>query len=809
MEKSSSVPGSNIVQGVKKQQVVVSSSIQQVKSQDGASSSLKQTHLQSPLVSQPPVTLGASRGFLNALIEASKREINQQGNVRRDAVGAQPQKVAQKQVPVPAKSKHGEKKAESKVSRGEISQSLGEKTESSSYQGKREKSVVNGNLTEVKAAEVLGKNAASDAVILRQEAASDAPEGNTESSDTESEADDSSGSDSGSSSGDSDEESSSSSEGSSESGSESGTESGTGSESGSDSSDSGSEEEGSETGDTMSTEDGTDIVQNNDAALKDVTIEHINNSENADRMSEHGNVVNSSSIPVPTLEQVLPLVSSASENTALERLKDTSKNMDTTSQVGNKESPNFHDIVGDTERETEGKTTHTVPGGNHENAASESEDVKAESGETSTKAPEVANATPESKDDNTEDGSDDDDDSESSTQDDDDDGDDISESDTEDEESGEDESSGDDDGEDDDEEGSSIPESCTEETTEDSDTQGENENQRASTTNGTSGGTTGEASGNTASEIHDETLLKQKTEQIADKLISACNNSQNSSVKSGPMDSASSELSLSEFVTLDALDEDSLFHGIDENELTTGKQNEGAGGGKLLQRETIARSSPRKQPSVKLRELNNVQRSHGEKSSLKQSRKSKSRSRSRDRRGRGTPREKSRNPRTSVKNRRKCENNSAEAELKVNAAESSRNTSIEDKVLPAGKENDIASSLEEGEIEDSLESSYELRRSPRKHPSSHRREGPDGRGSRSSLKRRLTSPPGTGKRTRRRSPDRTTRSNPRSRRRLEPADLRRDGSGHSPSDRAGHRDSSRRDTKHDVRSSRSGKFSLQ
>ena len=226
--ESSSVPqvkkqseGYNIVQGVKKQQVVESSSVQQVKSQDGASSSLQQARLQSPLVSQPSVTLGASRGFLNALIEASKREINQQSNVSGEAMGVQSQKVAQKQAPVSAKSKLGEKKAESQVPRAETSQIMGEKTEVNSDLGKTEKSIVMGNLTEVKAAEILGENSASDAVILRQDAASDAPEGSTETSDTESEADDSSGSDSGSSSGDSDEESSSS-EGSSESGSESG-----------------------------------------------------------------------------------------------------------------------------------------------------------------------------------------------------------------------------------------------------------------------------------------------------------------------------------------------------------------------------------------------------------------------------------------------------------------------------------------------------------------------------------------------------------------------------------------------------------
>ena len=365
VRESGSVPqvkqhseGSNIVQGVKKQQVVESSPVQPVKSQDGASSSLQQARFQSPLVSQPGVTLGASRGFLNALIEASKREINQQGNVSGDAVGAQPQKVAKKRATVPAKFKHQEKKGESQGPRADTSQSIGERPASNSEQGKTEKSVVTGNLTEVKAAEVLGENAASDAMILRQEAAwdaviprqdaaSDAPEGSTECSDTESEADDSSDSDSGSSSGDSDEESSSS-EGSSESGSESGT----GSESGSDSSDS---EEGSETGDTMSTEDGTDNVQKSEAALKDATVEHIeNSSDNTARMSEHGNLVNSSNIPTLSLEPVLPLVNSASEKTALELSKDTSEHMDTTSQVENEESPNFQNVV-DTERETEGK----------------------------------------------------------------------------------------------------------------------------------------------------------------------------------------------------------------------------------------------------------------------------------------------------------------------------------------------------------------------------------------------------------------------------------------------------------------------
>ena len=460
-----------------------------------------------------------------------------------------------------------------------------------------------------------------------------------------------------------------------------------------------------------------------------------------------------------------------------------------------------------------GKNTHTVPdsicsGENHEYEEPKSEDVKVQSVDTDAEVQEVENATTESKDDNTEDGSDDDDsDDESSTEDDDDDGDDISESDTEEEseeDTQEDETSGDDD-DDEDDEGSSIPESCTEENTEDSDTQDEKENQCASTGNDTSGGTMHcEASGNTGSEIQDETLLRQKTEQIADKLISACSNSQNSSVKSGLMDSASSEFSLSEFVTLDALDEDSLFRGIDESELTADKRKGGTRGVKSLQPETIARSSPRKQQSEKLRELNNVQSSRREKSSVKRTRKSKSRSPSRDRRGRGTPREKSRNSRTPVKNRKICEKrNSAEAELEVNASESSKSSSVEEKVLAAGKENDIASSLEEGEIEDSLESSCELRRSPRKHPSSHRKAS-DGRGSRGSVKRRLASPPGRSKRTRRRSPDRTTRSSPRSRRRLEPTDLRGEGSGHSPSDRAGHRDSNRRDNKRDGRSSRSG-----
>ena len=263
----------------------------------------------------------------------------------------------------------------------------------------------------------------------------------------------------------------------------------------------------------MSTEDGTDNVQNNEAALKDV--EHINSSENTDKMGGHGNVVNSSNIPAPALEPVLPLVNSASENTALELPKDKSKNMDTTSQVDNKESPNVHNVVEGTERETEGKNTHTVPdsicsGENLEYEESKSEDVvKEQSVETGTKTPEINIATTESKDDNTEDGSDDDDsdddDDESSTQDDDGD-DDVSESDTEEEESGEDESSGDDDDDDEDEEGSSIPETCTEENTEDSDTQGENDNeneiQGAGTSNDTSGGTMHcEASGNTGSEI--------------------------------------------------------------------------------------------------------------------------------------------------------------------------------------------------------------------------------------------------------------------------------------------------------------------
>ena len=116
--ESSSVPhvkkqgeGSKIVQGVKKQHVVVTSTVQQVKSQDGASSLLQQAHLQIPLVSQPSVTLGASRGFLNALIEASKWEINQQGNVSGEAMGVHSQIVAQKQAPVSAKSKLGEKES--------------------------------------------------------------------------------------------------------------------------------------------------------------------------------------------------------------------------------------------------------------------------------------------------------------------------------------------------------------------------------------------------------------------------------------------------------------------------------------------------------------------------------------------------------------------------------------------------------------------------------------------------------------------------------------------------------------------------
>ena len=140
---------------------------------------------------------------------------------------------------------------------------------------------------------------------------------------------------------------------------------------------------------------------------------------------------------------------------------------------------------------------------------------------------------------------------------------------------------------------------------------------------------------------------------------------------------------------------------------------------------------------------------------------------------------------------------------RVNASVSSKSSSVEEKVLAAGKENDIASSLEEGEIEDSLESSYELRRSPRKHPSSHHREGTDSRDSRGSVKRRLASPQGRSKRTRR-SPDRTTRGSPRSRRRLEPTDLRGESSGHSPSSRLGLRDSNRRGSKRDGRSSRSG-----
>ena len=649
---------------------------------------------------------------------------------------------------------------------------------------------------------VLAVNAASDAEMPAVDAVPDPETSDTESETDDSSGSDS-GSSSGDSGEESSSEDSSGSGSESETGSDSPSESETGSDSGSESSGSEEEgSETMSTADEANTMQKNEIaLKENDVTTERVDKNSENTekvTENSNLLnSRPGNISN------PILDPVLPIVNDASKKTAVELLKGTSEKLDTFSQIDEKESLNLHSVVKVTEREARGKTTYAVLNSigsrdKDEHAESESEDVKVESLEISTNIQEGGNATAESQDDNTEDGSDNDDDSESSTQDDDDE-DGASESDTEEESSGDDddddeevsdtqaenknenqgastnngistsgevmlsenmaatqddddddgasesdtegESSDDDDGSDD--EGSSMPENCTEENTDDSDTQVENKNQNqgASINNGTS--TSGEvmhsgANENTGSETHDENSLKQKTEVIADKLISACDNSQNSSVKSGPADSASSELSLSEFVVLDALDEDSLFQGIDESELTDDKSKGGTRGGKSLQQEN-PRLPPGNQPSEKLKELNNVLSSKSKQSSVKRRRKSKSRSPSRDRRGRGTPRKKARDPKTPTKNKKKCEEICARAEQKMNVSKS-KDSSVAENVLPIGKENDIASSLEEGEIEDSLESSYKVRRSPRKHPSSHR-EGTGSRGSRGGVKRRFASPP--------------------------------------------------------------------
>ena len=92
-------------------------------------------------------------------------------------------------------------------------------------------------------------------------------------------------------------------------------------------------------------------------------------------------------------------------------------------------------------------------------------------------------------------------------------------------------------------------------------------------------------------------------------------------------------------------------------------------------------------------------------------------------------------------------------------------------------------SLEEGEIDDSFDSLSEVRRSPRKHPSSQRdrdqRLHSDSRSSRGSVKRRLDSPPSRAKRTRL-SPARNHDSSRSSK--LRPNEALREGriSSHSP-----------------------------
>ena len=90
--------------------------------------------------------------------------------------------------------------------------------------------------------------------------------------------------------------------------------------------------------------------------------------------------------------------------------------------------------------------------------------------------------------------------------------------------------------------------------------------------------------------------------------------------------------------------------------------------------------------------------------------------------------------------------------------------SVKEGVVTGGVGEDRAgvSSLEEGEIEDSQDSSFEVRRSPRKHPSSHRLlegGGSSSRAAASPVKRRLASPPPSGRSKRsRRSPARAPRS---------------------------------------------------
>ena len=123
-----------------KPQSGASNALQQVKAQAGKLNSSLQVRRQSPLVfDQNTVALGASRGFLSALIEASKREINQQSKDSVVSSSGQSGKHPQTIMPsggsnshdvkdaVASNQKHGEKKLGGKDSKIDASHSLEEK----------------------------------------------------------------------------------------------------------------------------------------------------------------------------------------------------------------------------------------------------------------------------------------------------------------------------------------------------------------------------------------------------------------------------------------------------------------------------------------------------------------------------------------------------------------------------------------------------------------------------------------------------------------------------------------------------------
>ena len=223
--------------------------------------------------------------------------------------------------------------------------------------------------------------------------------------------------------------------------------------------------------------------------------------------------------------------------------------------------------------------------------------------------------------------------------------------------------------------------------------------------------------------------------------------SQTSLAKSGSAESECSELSLSEFVTLDALEDDFLFSNEDENSFTVDEKKKGTkSGNSSASTCSPRRSSPRKRPSQKCYNVNFDFKA----SDAKLSRDKCHRSRS--------PSELCRSRNDLVRESKSSNDkydNGATDKLKQSTPKCASKACIkESKTAENSMENvdNSTTSLEEGEIEESFNSSSEVRRSPRKHPSSHNSGDRwfciDSPSSRGSVKRRLASPPSRTKRAR-------------------------------------------------------------